>query len=97
VLVLNATSKKGVAGKGTELLKGAGYNMLAPKNADALGPSKVLYAEGSLAVAEAVAGVLKVDPAKTVAPLDPAAPPTAAIGNADVIVVIGTDGIIQFS
>jgi LytR cell envelope-related transcriptional attenuator len=95
VLVLNAASAKGVAGKGSEILDAAGYKMMAPKNADALGKSKILYREGKKAAADAVAATLKADPAKVVAPLNPSAPPIATIGQADVIVVIGSDGLIK--
>lgn len=97
VLVLNAASGKGVAAKGAQVLKDAGYTVMAPKNADALGKSKILYTKGNQAAAEAVAAVFDVDPAKVVGALDPAKPPIATIGDADVIVVIGTDGVIKTS
>lgn len=97
VLVLNAASGKGVAARGAQVLKDAGYTVMAPKNADALGKSRILYTKGNQAAAEAVAAVFDVDPAKVVGALDPAKPPIATIGDADVIVVIGTDGVIKTS
>jgi hypothetical protein len=98
VLVLNAASEKGVAGKGTEILDEAGYTVMAPKNADALGPSQILYVRSDgQAQAGAVAEALGVDPAEVVEPYDPSAPPIASIGDADVVVIIGTDGVIDVS
>jgi hypothetical protein len=98
VLVLNAASEKGVAGKGTEILDGAGYTVLAPKNADVLGPSQILYTtSGGEAQARTVAEVFEVNPDDVVRAYNPSAPPIASIGDADVIVIIGTDGVIDVS
>lgn len=94
VLVLNAAGAKGVAGRGSELLQGAGYGVLAPKNATKLGPTAVLYTENFDAEARAVAEVFGVDPV-VVAAYDPASPPINDIRDAIVIVVIGQDGLID--
>jgi len=97
VLVLNAASGKGVAAAGAQILKDAGYTVMAPKNANGPSKSKILYTKGNEAAAEAVAAVFDVDPAAVVGPFDPAKSPIASIGDADVIVVIGTDGVIKTS
>lgn len=97
VLVLNAASGKGVAAAGAQVLKDAGYTVMAPKNANGPSKSKILYAKGNQAAAEAVAAVFDVDPAAVVGAFDPAKSPIATIGDADVIVVIGTDGVIKTS
>lgn len=95
VLVLNGKGTKGVAGRGSTLLQDAGYDVLAPKNADFLGPSLVLYTEGFEPDASAVAAVFGVDPTAVVQPLDPANPPIGDTQGADIIVVIGEDGLID--
>lgn len=97
VLVLNAASGKGVAAAGAQVLKDAGYTVMAPKNANGPSKSKILYTKGNQAAAEAVAAVFDVDPATVVGAYDPAKSPIATIGDADVIVVIGTDGVIKTS
>jgi hypothetical protein len=94
VLVLNAAKEKGVAGKGAEILDGEGYDVMAPKNADALGPSRILFTTGHDADAAAVAAVFSADP-KLVGPLDVSAPPISDFGDAEVIVVVGSDGLID--
>jgi hypothetical protein len=95
VLVLNGAGTKGLAARGVAVLDEAGYETLAPTNATSLGPTQVLYAEGSEAGATGVAAVFEIDPAAVVSPLDVAAPPVGDTGNADVIVVIGSDGLID--
>lgn len=95
VLVLNAAGAKGVAGRGSEQLQGAGYEVLAPKNATKLGPTAVLYTENFDAEAQAVAEVFGLDPVSVVAAYDPASPPINDIRDAIVIVVIGQDGLID--
>lgn len=97
VLVLNAASGKGVAAAGAQVLKDAGYTVMAPKNANGPSKSKILYTKGNQAAAEAVAAVFDVDPNAVVGAFDPAKSPIATIGDADVIVVIGTDGVIKTS
>lgn len=95
VLVLNGAGAKGTAGRGSAILQEAGYEVLAPRNANFLGPSKIFYAEGFEEAAIGVAGAYSVDPAAVVAPLDPANPPINDTRGADVIVVVGEDGLIQ--
>lgn len=95
VLVLNAAQRQGVAGRGTELLVAANYLTGAPKNADVTGaPSAIVYAEGYEAEAVAVAAVFAPGLEGLVQPLDPAAPPIVDTQEANVIVVIGPDGLI---
>ena len=95
VLVLNGAGAKGIAGRGSAILQEAGYDVLAPRNATFLGPSRVLYTEGFDDEAAAVAATYDVDPAAVVAPLDPSDPPISDTRGADVIVVVGEDGLIQ--
>ncbi len=95
VLVLNGAGAKGIAGRGSAILQEAGYEVLAPRNANFLGPSKIFYTEGFEEAANGVAGAYSVDAAAVVAPLDPANPPINDTRGADVIVVVGEDGLIQ--
>ncbi|MGI9611771.1 MAG: LytR C-terminal domain-containing protein [Acidimicrobiales bacterium] len=95
VLVLNGAGAKGTAGRGSAILQDAGYEVLAPRNATVLGPSKIFYTEGFEEAANGIAGSYSVDPAAVVAPLDPANPPIDDTRGADVIVVVGEDGLIQ--
>ncbi|MEL7155389.1 MAG: LytR C-terminal domain-containing protein [Actinomycetota bacterium] len=94
VLVLNAEGTKGIAGRGSEVLRAAGYDVLAPKNATQLASaSSILYTGGSDAEALAVAAAFGAD-AGVVGAYDPAAPPINDIGPARVVVVIGQDGAL---
>jgi hypothetical protein len=97
VLVINGTDPlvSGLAGAGTDLLKPFNYVTLQPKNADVAGASAVFYVEGFQSEANAVAVALGVDPAAVVQPLDPAASPIADTQGADIIVRIGSDGVIK--
>ncbi len=99
VLVLNGTDATsriaGVAGAGTDLLKPANYVVLEPKDADVNGPSAVFYAEGFQAEAAQVAAVFGVDPAAVVLPLDPTASPVVDTQGANIVVRIGSDGVIK--
>ncbi len=97
VLVLNGTDPvvAGKAGAGTDVLKASNYVTLSPKNADVPGASAIYYTEGFQAEAVAVAAAYGVDPAAVVQPLDPAALPVADTQGANVIVRIGSDGVIQ--
>ncbi|MDH4076678.1 MAG: LytR C-terminal domain-containing protein [Acidimicrobiia bacterium] len=97
VLVLNAASGKGVAAAGAQILKDAGYTVMAPRNANGPSKSKILYTKGNEAAADGVAAVFDVDPAAVVGAFDPSRSPITTIGDADVIVVIGTDGVIKTS
>jgi hypothetical protein len=96
VLVTNGTDGlKGIAGRGTDILKTNNYITRDPKNADVVGPSVILYTEGFEAEAAAVAAVYGVDPSLVVQPFDPANSPIADIQEADIIVRVGNDGVIQ--
>ncbi len=98
VLVINGTDEpkvKGLGGRGTDLLKPFNYVTLDTKNADVNGPSTIFYAAGYEAEAAAVAAVFGVDPAAVLQPLDPVNPPIAATQDANIIVRIGSDGVIQ--
>ncbi len=91
VLVLNAEGTKGVAGRGTEQLRDAGFDVLAPRNATALSPtSAVLYLDDFQSEAESVAEVFGQGP-DLVSPLDPGNPPFDDLGDAMVVVLIGQD------
>ena len=96
VLVVNGTENlKGVAGRGTDILKTSNYITREPKNADVNGPSVILYTEGYQAEANAIAAIYGVDPETYVKPFDPASSPIADTQEANVVVRIGNDGVIQ--
>lgn len=96
VLVLNGTDGPvtGVAGKGRDKLKTEAYTTRSPKNAKAPSPSAVYYTPGFEPEAIAVAEVLGADPALVVQPLDPATVPIDDTQEADIVVVVGNDGVI---
>lgn len=94
VLVLNGAGTQGIAARGTEMLQAASYLTAAPKNADALGASTILYIDGYAAEAQAVAAVFGPGLDAIVQPLDPAAPPVADLQDAAVVVVLGNDDVI---
>lgn len=96
VLPLNGSGKQGVAGQASELLKAANYTLLEAGNAagSTLTASIVYFAPGYDADAAAIAAKLGL-PAGAAQPLPSPAP--AAVGDpgdANVIVVIGTDAPI---
>lgn len=93
-LVLNAGGPQGIAGRATELLQAASYLTSAAKNADVNGPSTIYYTEGFQNEALAVASVFGPGLESLVQALDPAAPPTADLQQANVVVVVGNDDII---
>jgi len=100
VMVLNASDTAGVAGAGTESVAGAGYIVTEPMNANYKGASQVLYTEGYEADALAVAAVFSaVEAAPLLGVHDLAATPAEDasdpnVGLAQVIVVIGNDGLL---
>ena len=96
VLVLNATDGPvaGIAGKGSDKLKTNNYVTRDAKNATASGPSAVYYAEGFEAEARVVAEVLGASPDAVVSALDPATVPIADTQAANIVVVVGNDGVI---
>jgi hypothetical protein len=95
VLVLNGAGAKGTAGRGSTILKDAGYEVLAPRNANFLGPSKVFYTDGFEEAAAGVAAAFGTDPGAVVAPLDPGNLPINDTRGADIVVVVGEDGLIE--
>ena len=95
VLVLNGAGAKGVAGRGSAVLQDAGYDVLAPKNADFLGPSKVLYSDGFEEEAAEVAAAFGVDPVAVVDVLNLDDAPINDTRNANIVVVVGEDGLIN--
>lgn len=96
VLVLNATDGvKGAAGRGTQRMLENNYRTGEAKDAAADGPSAILFQPGFESEARAVAAVFGVDPEALVRPFDAAASPIADTQQANIIVVIGNDGLIQ--
>lgn len=96
VLVINGTENlKGVAGRGTDVLKTSNYITREPKNADTNGPSVILYTEGYQAEANAIAAIYGIDAAVYVQPFDAASSPIADTQEANIVVRIGNDGVIQ--
>jgi hypothetical protein len=90
VIVLNGTSTSGVAGKYSDAVGSAGYQMLEPGNASSQTPTTLVYfVEGFEAEAAAVA--LAAGVPATVTPTPMPDPPPGEIGAANVVVVIGTD------
>jgi hypothetical protein len=96
VLVTNGTDGlKGIALRGTDILKTNNYITRDPKNADVVGPSVIMFTEGFEAEANAIAEVYGVDPAVVVTAFDAATSPIADTQDADVVVRVGNDGVIQ--
>lgn len=96
VLVLNGTEGiKGVAGRGTDVLKIKNYLTKDPKDALVNGPSVVLFQAGYESEAIAVATAFGVDPALVVQPFDVATSPIADTQGANIVVRIGSDGLIK--
>ena len=96
VLVTNGTDGlKGIALRGTDILKTNNYITRDPKNADVVGPSVIMFTEGFEAEANAIAAVYGVDPVVVVTAFDTATSPIADTQDADVVVRVGNDGVIQ--
>jgi hypothetical protein len=95
VLPVNASGVAGIGGKTGDKLRSNGYaNTLAAVNSTSDSPSAtttVAYAPTAAADAVLVAGVLGLQPAAVVKPLEN--PPVAQdeLRGADVVVIIGTD------
>lgn len=97
VVVLNATQTNGLAAKVASTLKGHGYSQAAALFGTPSGSyptTTVQYAEGHLAEAKGVAGILKVASAD-VHPLGSAAAPLS--GGAPVVVIVGGAGTSEAS
>jgi hypothetical protein len=90
VVVANGSGVSGLAARVTATLTNAGYVTLAPTDALAdASVSRVYYAANSEAAAQLVAQSLEL-PASAVVPLTSPSP-VAAIGTAQVVVVLGAD------
>ena len=95
-LALNGTDpvQGGKAGAMRDVLAANGYGVAAPKNASSPAASAVLFVEGYESDARAIATLLGVDPDAVVRPFDAASSPIADTQSAQVIVVVGNDGVI---
>lgn len=88
VRVANGARRAGVAGAGTEVVQGAGYPTLAPKNGPTLDDSVVYYENGYAADAVQIAELLglratQIEPM----PSDPGVP----IEDANIIAILGVN------
>jgi hypothetical protein len=91
VLVANATTVKGQAGRYTNVVHTLGYNALAAVDATIRGlPHSVLYYGPGLNGEAALLGSKLGIPASSVLPL-PATPPVVNLGGANLLVVVGLD------
>lgn len=89
VRVGNGAQKSGVAGRGTDILEGAGYLTLGAKTSTIkLETSTVYYVEGFAADAEVIASLLNVDPVN-IAPMP--ADTGIAQDTALIVVILGGD------
>ena len=93
-LVLNATDRKGIAAQGTELLDLSDYATIPADNATSSMGSVIYYMDGYRSEALAVAAVFGDGLDGLVQAYDPASPPAEDIGEAKVIVILGTDDAI---
>ena len=91
VRVGNGAGRKGIATVGTDLVSGAGYAILGPKNAPAASQSIVYYLDGYQADAVEVARLLNI-PATQTAPMP--ADPGIPVAEAHLIAIIGADTTI---
>jgi hypothetical protein len=95
VIVANASSVKGAAGRATDQLKPSGYNALAPANiTTAVKDSAVYYVAGYDREAAAIGSALGL-PASVVKPMPTPAPVDTK--GANVLVVLGTDQAGRFA
>ncbi|MDA3040046.1 MAG: LytR C-terminal domain-containing protein [Actinomycetota bacterium] len=91
VRVGNGASRNGIATVGTNLVSGAGYAILGPKNAPATSQSIVYYLEGYQADAVEVARLLSI-PATQIAPMP--TDPVIQVAEAHLLAIIGADTTI---
>ncbi len=94
VLVLNAADQQGIAAQGTEKATNAGYNTMVAKNATDKQGSAIYYIGDFEQEALALADVYGPELQTLVEPLNTDNAPTDDYTGADVIVVLGTDGLI---
>jgi hypothetical protein len=90
VIVLNATSVNGAAGKYSTALGSVGYVMLEPASAATKIPTTQVYFTPGFE-AEAAAVALAAGAPATVTPAAMPTPPPGEIGTANVVVVLGAD------
>ncbi len=91
VRVGNGAGRKGIATVGTDLVAGAGYAVLGPKNAPAASQSIIYYLDGYQADAVEVARLLNI-PATQTAPMP--ADPGIPVAEAHLVAIIGADTTI---
>ena len=89
VLTLNATAVRGAAGRANDVVKAAGYNVLAPSDSTRGLATAVLYTAGYQQEALTIAGTLGVGPGSVQAVGTP--PPAPDLRGANVVVVVGQD------
>ncbi len=92
VVVANGSGVQGQAATVSCQLSASGWDVIPPVNATATVPTTgVYFVAGQSAEADAVAAALHLSPS-VVAPLTTSVP-VAAVAGADVVVVIGTNGV----
>lgn len=89
VLPANGTTVAGAAGKVRDMLKAAGYNVLAPGQAKKADASAVYYTATYDREARAVADVLALPPPSVQSLPEPA--PVTDLRGANILVVVGPD------
>ncbi len=94
VLVLNGSEIQGIAAQATAKVGENSYQTAIAQNADELGPSVILYADGYDLEAIAVAEVFGPNLTGLIQPLTVENQPVADLQGANVIVVVGGDGVI---
>lgn len=91
VVVANAASVAGAAGRATEELRALGYTTLEATNAEeAADTSTLLYAEGYEAEAVAMASEIGLDPAN-IAPMPDPIPVSEPPADANLVLLLGRD------
>lgn len=89
VIVLNGTRQAGIAGDNEAKVEGAGYQTISASNSSSpADTTRILFAEGFQADAEAVKEILGVDAPVEPAPAEPLAP---TAGDANVVILLGAD------
>ncbi|HVL92677.1 MAG TPA: LytR C-terminal domain-containing protein [Acidimicrobiales bacterium] len=89
VLTLNATDVRGAAGRANDVVKAAGFNVLAPADGTRGSPTAVFYTPTYEQEALAVASTLSLA-GTSVQPVG-TTPPVADLRGANVVVVVGAD------
>lgn len=89
VLVANATRSEGAAGRVTEKLRLAGYNVVPPTDAPKEDATVVYFTNGYEAEAQVVAQALELAPT-AVQPM-PAPPPISDLRDSTVLVLVGPE------